>query len=216
MNSGNNQQTLFWGQCQYTFKALIQGHSGVGKTQIFNRYLNDDFDKVNYKPTTKAQFAAKFVNHGRHQVQLQLWDCAGAEYFYMQNSMIKNADAFILVFDITNRESFNKIKTLYLENYMISGKMRAREQVNIIVGAKTDLSDTRVVSYEEARELAFELNASYVEVSSAINTNLNAVFDTIMESLIPQDEPEFVQEEEEEKEILEIVPSIKRSLSDTK
>jgi small GTP-binding protein len=201
------QQRIFWGQCQYTFKALIQGLSGVGKTQIFNRYLNDDFDGANYKPTTKAQFGAKFVNHGGRQVQVQVWDCAGAEYFYMQNSMIKNADAFILVFDITNRKSFNKIKTLYLENYMISGKMRAREKVNIIVGGKTDLNDTRVVSYEEARELAYELNASYVEVSSAINTNINAVFDNIMESLIPQDEPEFVEEdveEEEEKESLEI------------
>jgi Ras-related protein Rab-1A len=99
--------------------------------------------------------------------------------------MIKNADAFILVFDITSRESFNKIKTLYLENFMISGKMRVREQASIIVGAKTDLSDNRVVPYEEARELAIELNATYVEVSSAINTNLNAVFDNIMESLIP-------------------------------
>lgn len=121
--------------------------------------------------------------------------------------MIKNADAFILVFDITNRESFNKIKTLYLENYMISGKMRAREQANIIVGGKTDLNDTRVVSYEEARELAYELNSCYVEVSSAINTNVNAIFENIMESLIPQDEPEFVEEdveEEEEKESLEI------------
>ena len=195
-----SQQTIFWGQCQYTFKALIQGLSGVGKTQIFNRYLNDDFEGANYKPTTKAQFGAKFVNHGGRQVQVQFWDCAGAEYFYMQNSMIKNADAFILVFDITNRESFNKIKTLYLENYMISGKMRAREQVNIIVGAKTDLNDTRIVSYEEARELAYELNASYVEVSSAINTNMNAVFDNIMESLIPQDEPEFVEEDVEEEE----------------
>ena len=181
----SNQPSFFWGQCQYTFKALIQGLSGVGKTQLFNRYLNDDFDGLSYKPTTKAQFGAKFVNHGGRQVQVQVWDCAGAEYFYMQNSMIKNADAFIMVFDITNRESFNKIKTLYLENYMISGKMRAREQVNIIVGAKTDLNDNRVVSYEEARELAYELNASYVEVSSAINTNMNAVFDNIMETLIP-------------------------------
>lgn len=183
--NGTINQTFFWGQCQYTFKALIQGLSGVGKTQLFNRYLNDDFDGLSYKPTTKAQFGAKFVNHGGRQVQVQVWDCAGAEYFYMQNSMIKNADAFIMVFDITNRESFNKIKTLYLENYMISGKMRAREQVNIIVGAKTDLNDNRVVSYEEARELAYELNASYVEVSSAINTNMNAVFDNIMETLIP-------------------------------
>jgi GTPase SAR1 family protein len=83
MISGTNQETLFWGQCQYTFKALIQGLSGVGKTQIFNRYLNDDFDRVNYKPTNKAQFGAKFINHSGRLVQVQLWDCAGAEYFYM-------------------------------------------------------------------------------------------------------------------------------------
>lgn len=122
----------------------------------------------------------------------------------MQNSMIKNADAFILVFDITNRESFNKIKTLYLENYIISGKLRAREQTNIIVGAKTDLGDTRVVPYEEARELAMELNAIYVEVSSAINTNVNAIFNQMMDQLIPHDEHVFFEENEiEENDLLD-------------
>ncbi len=103
----------------------------------------------------------------------------------MQDSKIKNSDAFILVFDITNRDSFDYIKTLYQENQIISGKLRAREQTNIIVGAKTDLSDTRVIPYEEARELAMELNATYIEVSSAINTNVDAIFNQMIDKLIP-------------------------------
>jgi hypothetical protein len=53
------------------------------------------------------------------------------------------------------------------------------------VGAKTDLGDCRLVSFEEARELATELNASYIEVSSAINTNVNCIFERVIEAFIP-------------------------------
>jgi GTPase SAR1 family protein len=95
--------------------------------------------------------------------------------------MIKSADAFIIVFDITNRESFNKVKGIYLDNFSLAGKLRSREQVTIVVGAKTDLSDSRVIPYEEARELASEINATYLEVSSALNTNVNSIFERMMD-----------------------------------
>jgi GTPase SAR1 family protein len=121
-----------------------------------------------------------------------------AENFFMQNAIVKNADAFIIVFDITNRESFNIVKGIYLDNYNAAGKLRACNQVTLIVGAKTDLSDNRVITYEEGRELATQLNATYLEVSSAINTNVTTIFDRIIEELIPQDDVSFEDEEDEE------------------
>ena len=66
------------------------------------------------------------------------------------------------------------------------------------MGAKTDLSDNRVILYEEARELAAELNAAYLEVSSAINTNVTSIFDRLIEELIPQDDMSFEDEDDEE------------------
>jgi len=88
---------------------------------------------------------------------VQLYDCQAAENFFMQNTIIKNADAFIIVFDITNRESFARVKGIYLDNFEISRRSRlgsSQQPTTIIVGAKTDLSDRRVITYEEARELA--------------------------------------------------------------
>ena len=70
--------------------------------------------------------------------------------------------------------------------------------MTLIVGAKTDLSDNRVILYEEARELAAELNAAYLEVSSAINTNVTSIFDRLIEELIPQDDMSFEDEDDEE------------------
>jgi hypothetical protein len=66
------------------------------------------------------------------------------------------------------------------------------------VGAKTDLSDNRVITYEEGRELATGLNSTYLEISSAINTNVTTIFDRLIEELIPQDDMSFEDEEDEE------------------
>ena len=66
------------------------------------------------------------------------------------------------------------------------------------MGAKTDLSDNRVITYEEGRELATGLNSTYLEISSAINTNVTTIFDRLIEELIPQDDMSFEDEEDEE------------------
>lgn len=82
---------------------------------------------------------------------------------------------------------------------MISGKFRAKEQTILIVGTKTDLGFERAVSYEEALDLAHDLKATYVEVSSAINTNVDGLFAALMDSLIPKsaEEDEFEELEED-------------------
>lgn len=85
-----------------------------------------------------------------------------------------------------------------MDNLSIGGKSRTSCQATIIVGAKTDLGDKRAVHYEEAHELASELKATYIEVSAAINTNVTAIFDRIIDELIPQDEFEMMDEEIEE------------------
>ena len=58
-----------WGECQFTFKVLLQGLSGTGKSQIFNRYLNDGFNK-RHSPTYKAGFGVRFVRHMEKKIQL--------------------------------------------------------------------------------------------------------------------------------------------------
>ncbi len=67
---------------------------------------------------------------------------------------------------------------------MTSGVARSREQMTIVVGTKTDLAYSRDVSFEEAKELALDLNASYVEVSSVLNTNVNSLFTSVLDQLM--------------------------------
>ena len=76
---------------------------------------------------------------------MQVWDCAGNESFMPRNPRVKQSDAFVIVFDITSRPTFEKVRMIHKENEGICGAARAREQVTIIVGTKTDLAYNREV-----------------------------------------------------------------------
>ena len=84
----------------------------------------------------------------------------------------------IILFDITNRQSFRRVRAQYQENkgYLRNKRPELMPQT-LIVGTKTDLAYKRDVSYDEGQSLARELGASYFEVSTAINTNVNTLFE---------------------------------------
>lgn len=105
-------------ECQYSFTAVLQGLNGCGKTSIFNRYLNDSFNKSS-KPTYRAGFGVRFTRHMEKKVQLSLFDSPGTDNFVTVNPLVKagqGADAYIIVFDITDSASFRKVRRLYQEN----------------------------------------------------------------------------------------------------
>ena len=116
---------------------------------MFNRYLNDDFQK-GYRETHKSAFGVRFLQHFNKNIQVQLWDSAGSESFVQRNPRVKAADAFVILFDVTSRSSFDKIRTIHRENQAISGLSRAREQITLIVGTKADLAWSRNIAFEEA------------------------------------------------------------------
>ena len=74
----------------------------------------------------------------RKNVQMQVWDCAGSDNFTQEYSRVKQTDAFLILFDVTSRASFDMISLIHYQNKSISGPIRSREQVTIIVGTKTD------------------------------------------------------------------------------
>ena len=107
------------------------------------------------------------------QIKLQLWDTAGQERFKsLIPSYIKDSTVAIIVFDISNKQSFasvpqwiNEVKTI-----------RGNETTIIIVGNKNDLADKRQVSEEEAKNLSKEQNATYFEASAKTGDNVNNIF----------------------------------------
>ena len=59
-----------WGECQYTFKILLQGLSGTGKTQLFNRIIRDDFTRGEHRETLKTQYGVRFLQHNNKNIQM--------------------------------------------------------------------------------------------------------------------------------------------------
>ncbi|XP_023608590.1 LOW QUALITY PROTEIN: ras-related protein Rab-3B [Myotis lucifugus] len=140
----------------YMFKLLIIGNSSVGKTSFLFRYADDTFTPA-FVSTVGIDFKVKTVYRNEKRVKLQIWDTAGQErYRTITTAYYRGAMGFILMYDITNEESFNavqdwatQIKTYSWDNAQV-----------ILVGNKCDMEEERVVPAEKGRLLAEQLAPS--------------------------------------------------------
>ena len=93
----------------YSFKVLIVGDAGVGKTQIVSRYEKDVFGKE-YEPTDSVDYSYKLIKHKTKNIQLQVWDTAGQDsYRSIIKDYYKNSNLIAFVYDITSKDSFKSI-----------------------------------------------------------------------------------------------------------
>ncbi len=152
-------------------KVIVMGHGGVGKTSLVCRYINDDFSD------TVSTIGASFVLKRWRAFYLGIWDTAGQERFTRISSYYcRGAQAAVLVFDLTDRESF-----LALDNYARLLVDASPQCFVVVVGTKADLllPDSRPVSSDEARAYAESKHAPYYETSAKDNVNVAEVFDHI-------------------------------------
>ena len=97
-------------------KIVLIGESGVGKTSIINRYISDTFSPV-LTATPGASFATKtvFLKEYNQSIKFEIWDTAGQEkYRSLAKVFYTNRDAIILIYDITERRSFEEIKKYWI------------------------------------------------------------------------------------------------------
>lgn len=154
-------------------KIVIIGDSNVGKTCIIERLINNSFDET--KPTIGACHYEKTVN----DLKLDIWDTAGQERFRSMIPMYyKGAKAVIITFDITSSESFEGAK-----KWLNEIKENANDSFIILVGNKTDLEDSRVISKEFADNFSKENNLDYIETSAKDNVNVNNLFENIAKKI---------------------------------
>ncbi|OQV25965.1 Ras-related protein Rab-3 [Hypsibius exemplaris] len=161
----------------YMFKLLIIGNSSVGKTSFLFRYADDSFTSA-FVSTVGIDFKVKTVYRNDKRVKLQIWDTAGQErYRTITTAYYRGAMGFILMYDITNEESFNsvqdwctQIKTYSWDNAQV-----------ILVGNKCDMEDDRVITTDRGRQLADQLGLEFFETSAKENTNVKAVFERLVD-----------------------------------
>ena len=178
---------------KYSFKIILLGDSSVGKSSIFNRFINNEFTE-NYKCTIGAEFKLQTINPDNNtEVDLHIWDTAGAEkYKAMTKQYYHDSHGIILVFDISQRNTFNN-----LENWVNSIKNNSNQKIEVIVvGNKIDI-EKRVVSKNEGIDFANKYNYFYIDASAKNGTNIILIFHKITEKILSR----IKEEEKEEKEI---------------
>ncbi len=134
------------------YKLVFIGDQSVGKTSIISRFQYDTFDD-HYQTTIGIDFVSKTVPVDDGTVRLQLWDTAGQERFRsLIPSYIRDSHVAVVVFDITNRESFESTAKWIAD----ARAQRGNDVVIVLVGNKTDLADNRQVSTAELEKAATE------------------------------------------------------------
>ena len=158
-----------------SFKVVLVGESGVGKTSIITQYIDQTFQK-DLQSTTGGTFSTKSVEcDGGKILKFEIWDTAGQEKYRSLTTMFyKDANAAILVYDVTRLESFEEIKNYWAKQI----KESAPENIILVVaGNKADLIEKEVVDEGEARNFANELNAIYVSTSAKNSDGINELFE---------------------------------------
>ena len=167
-------------QYDFLFKILLVGNSSVGKSSLFLRFVDDVWNDV-FVPTIGVDFKIKTLKINEQNVKLQIWDTAGQERFRtIISSYYKGAQGILLVFDLTEKESFES-----LNNWLIEIEKNANKNVvKILIGNKCDLEDKRVISYSQAKDFADSNGLKYVETSAKTNNNVTEAFSEIGKELM--------------------------------
>ena len=179
----------------HLFRLVFLGDQSVGKTSIITRFLNDSFDD-SYQATIGIDFESKIVYLEDRTVRLQLWDTAGQERFKsLIPSYIRDSSVAVVVYDVTNRHSFQEAEKWVGE----VREERGDSVLVFLVGNKIDLVERREVSTEEGQAKAEELSARFSETSAKASTNVKQLFRQIAQDLPAQDTKEQVRNVQLEK-----------------
>ncbi len=180
----------------YIFKIIAVGNQSVGKTSITIRFATDKFSD-DYKVTLGMNLSTKNVTINEKLIQMAVWDTAGQSSFEPLIPMYyRGALGAIVVYDITKRSTFEGVKKWFNDI-----RRFAEEIPVVLIGNKSDLTDERVVTYDEGKSLAEEYDKKwskevfFKESSAKDAVEVNESFTILAESIL-----KYLKDEEEEDE----------------
>ena len=160
-----------------SFKVVLVGESGVGKTSIITKFIDESFQE-DQQSTTGGTFSTKSVIcDGGKILKFEIWDTAGQERYRSLTKMFyKDANAAILVYDITRKDSFEELKNYWAEQI----KESSPEGIILVIAAnKSDLFEHEAIEESVARDFAQQLGAIYITTSAKNSEGINNLFEEI-------------------------------------
>ena len=164
----------------YMFRVVFVGDVAVGKTQIINKFVKNNFSDNSY-PTNGVNYATKVVEVEDKTIKLQLWDTSGQErYESITRSYLKGSHLTVLVYAIDDKNSFNNIS-----KWVEEVKIQNKDIKFLLVGNKWDLGEEkRVVTKDEAGKYAEENGMEFVEVSAKTGDGIDDMFKSSLSKLL--------------------------------
>ena len=156
-------------------KILLVGNSGVGKSCLLVRFCDDSYES-NSMSTIGVDFKTKLLSIDNKNICLQVWDTAGQErYHSITSSYYKGAQGVLVVYDITNRDSFDSVDE-WVNEITLTNKNIAI----ILVGSKCDQESDRKVSREQGEIKSKEIGCLFYEASSKVGLGVGEIFEELV------------------------------------
>ncbi|XP_028989231.1 ras-related protein Rab-26-like [Betta splendens] len=186
-----------------SFKVMLVGDSGVGKTCLLVRFKDGAFLAGSFISTVGIDFRNKVMSIDAVKVKLQIWDTAGQERFRsVTHAYYRDAHALLLLYDVTNKASFDNIRAWLTEVH----EYAQQDVVVMLLGNKADSTHNRLVKREEGEKLAKEFGVPFMETSAKSGLNVELAFTAVAKELKHRtmkepDEPKFQLQEYVDKEM---------------
>ena len=171
-------------------KLVFVGESSVGKTSLINQYIKNVYNDNGISTVGCDKFTKQLNLDDSKKIELVIWDTAGQERFRALNSIfLKGANIVLMVYDITNRHSFEEIKNYWYQTIIekVNGKF-----ILGLAGNKSDLYESSQVPVEEGKDYAKKINAIFSETTAL---NLNSIQDLI-NSLVKEYNDKLIKKNE--------------------
>ncbi|CAD8192327.1 unnamed protein product [Paramecium pentaurelia] len=163
----------------FLFKIILIGDSGVGKTNILQRFLKNEFI-LDSKPTIGVEFSTKTINVQNKTVKCQIWDTAGQErYRAITNAYYRGAVGAFVCYDVTREITFRNT-----EKWLSEIKEYAPKNIVIMmIGNKIDQTNNRIVRSGEAAKLCEQHKIGYIETSAQNGQNVEEAFSNLVSEI---------------------------------
>ena len=165
---------------KFIIKIILLGDSSVGKTCLLNQYIKNEFT-MQYKATIGADFLTKQLVRKNSSINLQIWDTVGSEkYHSIGSAFYRNCETCILVFDLTNADSFKNVETWRKEFLSSLNPPEGDKYPFVLFGNKSDMEGDIKITDDEIRTYCLEHNdMPYFKVSAKNGTGVEEGFDKV-------------------------------------